>query len=86
MAASGKSQRSPLARLLRIVLLALLIAFAVGFTIGSLIRRELERPVGYYAAASGATTGDARRADDSPERRVRARALESDRTRVTRTP
>lgn len=46
------SERRPsgLRRVLRTIAWALLIAFGVGFLIGTLLRRELERPVRYIGA------------------------------------
>jgi hypothetical protein len=48
--------------MLRVLLWALAIAFVVGFLIGSLLRRGLERPVRYVGGRSGVTTtaGDRR--------------------------
>ena len=43
-------RRSVAARLLRTILLTVLIAFAVGLVIGSLLRREMERPTRYIGA------------------------------------
>jgi hypothetical protein len=42
--------------MLRVLLWALAIAFVVGFLIGSLLRRELERPVRYIGGQDGPTT------------------------------
>lgn len=61
--------RGPLARigrLLRMVFWALVFAFVFGFTIGTLLRAKLERPVRYIgerpnaASALAATPGDVR--------------------------
>ena len=41
-------ERSVFGRLVRTVLLALLVAFTVGFLIGTFLRRELDEPVRYY--------------------------------------
>ena len=35
-------------QIVRVVLIALFVAFLVGFVIGTLIRRQLEEPVHYY--------------------------------------
>jgi hypothetical protein len=48
--AARRPKRSVAARLLRTILLMALIAFAIGFAIGSLLRRELERPTRYLGA------------------------------------
>ena len=45
--AQAGPRRSAFARVLRMIGLALLVAFAVGFLIGTLIRREAEKPVRY---------------------------------------
>ena len=45
-------RRSGLRRVLTTILWALGIAFGVGFLIGSLLRRELDRPVRYIGAVS----------------------------------
>ena len=45
-----RQSRSPFARILRTILWAIVIAFAIGFLVGSLIRRELESPVRYIGA------------------------------------
>jgi len=41
---------STLGRILRAILWSLLIAFAIGFVIGTLLRRELEKPVRYIGS------------------------------------
>ena len=43
-------RRSKFAALLRRILYALAIAFLIGFVIGTLLRRELSRPVRYIGA------------------------------------
>jgi hypothetical protein len=45
---------SALRRTLRAVALALLVAFAVGFGVGTWLRCRMERPTGYIGAAPGA--------------------------------
>ena len=40
-------------RILRIVFWALIFAFVIGFVVGTLLRRELERPVRYIGERSG---------------------------------
>lgn len=49
-AARASPRRGPgwLGRLLRTILLAILVAFLVGFGIGTLLRREIDRPVRYF--------------------------------------
>ena len=55
MARSGAThRRSRLGRVLRTVFWALVFAFLFGFAIGSLLRRELERPVRYIGERSAA--------------------------------
>ena len=45
-----KSFAARLFRLVRVVLLALVFAFFVGFVIGTFLRRDLERPVRHIGA------------------------------------
>ena len=48
--ATDRRRRSKIAVLLRRILYALAIAFMIGFVFGTLIRRELSRPVRYIGA------------------------------------
>jgi hypothetical protein len=41
------TRRSAIGRVLRTIFWALVVAFAVGFLVGTLLRRELEKPVRY---------------------------------------
>ncbi len=45
-------RRSKLGRVLRTIFWALVFAFLIGFVVGSLLRRELERPVRYIGERS----------------------------------
>ena len=47
---ASRRQPSKIVVLLRRILYALAIAFMVGFVIGTLIRRQLERPIRYIGA------------------------------------
>lgn len=49
-----KSPASRVGRILRTVFWALVFAFVVGFVVGTLLRRELDRPVRYIGERSGA--------------------------------
>lgn len=49
-ASTSSGRRSPLARILRAVLLAIFVAFLLGLVVGTLLRRQLDRPVRYMSA------------------------------------
>jgi hypothetical protein len=48
---------SKLGRVLRTVFWALVFAFAIGFVVGTLLRRELDRPLRYIGERSDADSG-----------------------------